>query len=154
LTGLVLTIMNLNIIDITKCFRFIQKDLLLWVKLGHFLFYLSLSFACKSCTLTIVLAVQRSINKQFGIDSFLDWEGHHWLFNPYSNILLRPQHQTFQCPVQLSICSSYPLIFVWSFSVTRQYISIVDWVVWRHPEVIGWKWHPLLGIAWWLIDPR
>jgi len=41
-----------------------------------------------------------SINKQFSIDSFLDWEGHHWVFTlTLSDRLIynlsRPQHCTY-----------------------------------------------------------
>jgi len=32
------------------------------------------------------------INKQISIDSFLDWEGHRWVFDLSSHAVFRPQH--------------------------------------------------------------
>jgi len=46
----------------------------------------------------------RSIHKQFSIDSFLDWEGHHWVFthalSSNSHTFFRPQHRTWKLTLQ------------------------------------------------------
>jgi len=83
---------------------------------SHFYFFWLFPFTLLDVVrkfLDIILCIKPlfPINKQFSIDSFLDWEGHHWYF------AYHPHHGNHSCtsvPILSPSAASYPLIGTWS----------------------------------------